>query len=26
LQRFHTRPINVIISYGPTGGLRPRET
>src|SRR6266851_4386374 len=24
-QRFHTRPINVVISNGPSGGLRPGE-
>jgi hypothetical protein len=24
-QRFHTRPINVVISHGPSGGLRPGE-
>jgi hypothetical protein len=26
LQRVHTRPINVVISHGPSGGLRPGET
>jgi hypothetical protein len=25
VQRFHTRPINVVISNGPSGGLRPGE-
>jgi len=25
LLRFHTRPINVVISHGPSGDLRPRE-
>lgn len=26
LQRFHTRPINVVISHGPLGGLRPGKS